>query len=184
MSSRVSVVVGFIVAVVGLAIAPAAAGQGRGTLEKYTITGESAKIAQAIGGVELAGVEQTQAGITADAVLTASQRSKLAASGVQVELTRNRKGLTVSEQAARQAAGGYNVYRSWDEPGGIRDELYRVARRNPQLVKLEVLGQDPSGPRADRHEAHAGRPRRSATDRARRSSTHPTSMRASGSASR
>ncbi len=93
MSSRVSVVVGFIVAVVGLAIAPAAAGQGSGTLEEYTITGESATIAQAIGGVELAGVEQTQAGITADAVLTASQRSKLAASGVQVELTRNRQGL-------------------------------------------------------------------------------------------
>ena len=59
MYSRLSVVVGFIVAVVGLAIAPAAVGQGGGTLEQYTISGESAQIAQAIGGVELAGVKQT-----------------------------------------------------------------------------------------------------------------------------
>ena len=58
---------------------------------------------------------------------------------------RNGKGQTVSEQAARQAAGGFNVWRSWDEPGGIRDELYEVARRNPQLVKLEVLGHTHQG---------------------------------------
>jgi len=38
------------------------------------------------------------------------------------------------------AAAGYNVYRSWDEPGGIRDELHAFADGNPQLVKLEVLG--------------------------------------------
>jgi hypothetical protein len=57
-----------------------------------------------------------------------------------VTLKRNRRGRTVSAQAAAQAVGGYNVYRSWDEPGGIRDELYTVARQNPNLVKLEVLG--------------------------------------------
>ena len=113
---------------------------GRGTLEQYTISGESAKIAQAIGGVELAGVERTQAGIKADAVLTASQRAKLAASGVRVELTRNRKGLTVTEQAARQAAGGYNVYRSWDEPGGIRDELFQVALHHPDSSSSRSWG--------------------------------------------
>ena len=43
------------------------------------------------------------------------------------------------------AAGGFNVWRSWDEPGGIRDELYDVARDNPQLVKLEVLGRTHQG---------------------------------------
>jgi len=119
--------------------------KGSPTLEEYTVEGSEDKIAEAVGGVELAGVQQTQSGIRADAVLTRSQRAKLAASGVEVRLTRNRKGQTVTEQAAAQAAGGYNVYRSWDEPGGIRDELYAVARRNPQLVKLEVLGRTHQG---------------------------------------
>ena len=114
-------------------------------LEEYTIKGDAATIAKAVGGVELAGVQQTRSGIKAGAVLTAGQRAKLAASGVQVELTRNKQGLKVTEQAARQAAGGYRVYRSWDEQGGIRDELFRVARNNPQLVKLEILGRTHEG---------------------------------------
>jgi Zinc carboxypeptidase len=140
MRSRVSAVVGFAVFAIALAIAPVAAGQDRPTLQEYTLEGRADKIAEAVGGAELAGVQQTASGIRADAVLTQSQRAKVAASGVDIELTRNKKGQTVTEQAALQAAGGYNVYRSWDEPGGIRDELYQVARRNPQLVKLEVLG--------------------------------------------
>jgi hypothetical protein len=145
MRPRFCAVLGFAALAIALAIAPAAAGKGRPTLEQYTVKGDAARIAKAIGGVELAGVEQTRSGIRAAAVLTADQRAKLAASGVKVKLTRNKKGQTVTQQAARQAAGGYNVYRSWDEPGGIRDELFQVARRNPQLVKLEVLGRTHQG---------------------------------------
>jgi hypothetical protein len=78
-------------------------------------------------------------------VLTRDQVAKLRASGVRVKLTRNKKGQTVAQQFAAQAAGGFNVWRSWDEPGGIRDELYAVARNNPQLVKLEVLGRTHQG---------------------------------------
>ena len=47
---------------------------------------------------------------------------------MKVRLKRNAKGQTVTEQAAAQAAAGFDVWRSWDEPGGIRDELYQVAR--------------------------------------------------------
>jgi murein tripeptide amidase MpaA len=43
------------------------------------------------------------------------------------------------------AVGGFNVYRSWDEPGGTRDELSQVASQNPSLVKLEVLGETHQG---------------------------------------
>ena len=43
------------------------------------------------------------------------------------------------------SVGGFNVWRSWDEEGGIRDELFSLARRNPQLVKLEVLGETHQG---------------------------------------
>ncbi len=128
-----------------LAIAPTAAGQGRERLEMYTLKGRPDKIAKAAGGVELAGKRQTRTGIKADAVLTADQRAKLQAAGVKVTLKRNKKGQTVTEQARAQAVGGYNVWRSWDEPGGIRDELHNVADQNPQIVKLEVLGKTHQG---------------------------------------
>jgi hypothetical protein len=138
--ARVGVLVGLAVAALSLATGPAAAGQGRGALEMYTLEGPADRIARAASGVELAAIEQTPSGIRAEAVLTKAQRAKVAAAGVAIEPTRNEKGQTVSEQAAAQAVGGFNVWRSWDERGGIRDELYRIARQNPQLVKLEVIG--------------------------------------------
>jgi hypothetical protein len=145
MGSRRSTVVGLAAVAIALAVAPAAAGKGREKLEMYTLEGNADRIAEAAGGVELAGVQQTASGLKADAVLTAHQRAKVAAAGVKVTLKRNQKGQTVSEQAAAMAVGGFNVWRSWDEPGGIRDELFDIARRNPQLVKLEVLGRSRQG---------------------------------------
>jgi Zinc carboxypeptidase len=146
MSSRSRVaLVGLAVLAIASAIAPAAAGQARQRLDMYTLQGSAEKIARATQGVELAGLRYTRRGIRADAVLTRSQRAKLAASGVKVRLKRNRRGRTVRAQAAAQAAGGYNVWRSWDEPGGIRDELHRVASQNPEIVKLVVLGRSVQG---------------------------------------
>jgi Zinc carboxypeptidase/Immune inhibitor A-like, MAM domain len=144
MLSRVGASSAVAVAVVALllVIAPMAAGQG---LEMYTLHGPAAKITKGASGVELAGQRQAAGGLQADAVLTKDQVSKLRAAGVEVSLTRNKKGQTVTEQARAMAVNGYNVYRSWDEPGGIRDELQDVASANPNLVKLEVLGQTHQG---------------------------------------
>ncbi len=127
-------------AVMALVFAPAAAGQAGERLEMYTLEGQPGEIAEGAKGVELAGQRQTANGVRADAVLTSGQAAKLRALGVKVTLKRNGKGQTVTEQARAQAVGGYNVYRSWDEPGGIRDELQDIAAKNPSIVKLEVLG--------------------------------------------
>jgi murein tripeptide amidase MpaA len=143
--AKVGGFVGVAVSALVLAIAPAAAGQGSGALEMYTLQGPPDDIARAAPGVELVAPQQTPAGVRADAVLTKAQRARVAGAGVTIKLKRNKKGLTVRQQAARQAANGFNVYRSWDEPGGIRDELYRLARQNPKLVKLEVLGKTHQG---------------------------------------
>jgi hypothetical protein len=145
MSLRRSAMFGLAIFAAVLAVAPVASAKTRAQLEMYTLEGSAGSIAQAAGGVELAGVQQTASGIRADAVLTESQRDKVAAAGVKVTLTRNSKGQTVTEQAAAMAVGGFQVWRSWDEPGGIRDELFDVARSNPQLVKLEVLGRTYQG---------------------------------------
>jgi hypothetical protein len=137
--------VGLAAVAIALVVAPTASGKGREKLEMYTLEGSADRIAEAAGGVELAGVRQTASGLKADAVLTEHQRAKVAASGVKITLKRNKKGQTVTEQAAAQAVGGFTVWRSWDEPGGIRDELFAIARNNPQLVKLEVLGRSHQG---------------------------------------
>jgi hypothetical protein len=147
MWSRFGALVGLAAVAIALTIAPTAAGQGRERLEMYTLSGSVEKITRGTQGVELAGLRYTRRGIRADAVLTRSQRAKLVASGVKVRLKRNRRGRTVSAQAAAQAVGGFNVYRSWDEPGGIEDELFRVARNNPRLIDLDVLGRTHQGRR-------------------------------------
>ena len=65
---------------------------------------------------------------------------------MKVTLKRNGKGQTVTEQARPQAVGGFNVYRSWDEPGGIRDELHDDRREEP-------ADRQARGPRAGRTRA-------------------------------
>src|SRR5918992_2004901 len=140
MAFRLTALVGSVLVSIALVAAPAAGGKERDGLQMYTVRGPAAELAKVTQGVELAGVEQTARGIKAEAVLTRDQVSKLRASGVRVKLTRNDKGQTVAQQFAAQEAGGFNVWRSWDEPGGIRDQMYAVARNNPQLAKLGRLG--------------------------------------------
>src|SRR4029450_3486401 len=135
--------IAFALVAVALLIAPAAQASER--LEMYTLKGRADNIAEGASGGERAGRRQTADGLEADAVLTRSQVAKLRGLGVDVSLTRNKKGQTAQEQARAMKVGGYNVYRSWDEPGGIRDELSKVAAKNKDLVKLEVLGQTNQG---------------------------------------
>ncbi len=117
----------------------------RDKLEMYVLEGSGASFAEATSGVELVDIIRTADGTKAEAVLTRHQAAKIRARGVKVDFVRNDKGQTVTEQAALMAANGFTVWRSWDEPGGIRDELYEIARQNPQLVKLEVLGRTHQG---------------------------------------
>ena len=112
-----------------------------GSLDMYTanVTGqEAAEIAAA--GFDVANSKVTDSGVSVDLVLTEGEAKALKARGLDVKVKKNKDGKSAKQLAAEQAAAGYNVWRSWDEPGGIRDELYRLAKDNPQLVKLEVLG--------------------------------------------
>ena len=115
-------------------------------LEAYTALVQPAEIAIiAEQGIEVSGQRQVANGIELDMVLDQAQAAKLRGRGVELKLTRVKGGKTVREFAAEQAANGFNVWRSYDEAGGIRDQLYAAARNNPQLVKLEVLGHTGQG---------------------------------------
>jgi hypothetical protein len=82
----------------------------------------------------------TSSGVEVDLVLTPQQREDLRKRGIDAQLTRVKGGLTVKEFAAAQAKGGYRVWRSWDEPGGIRDQLVQTAASNPGVAKLVKIG--------------------------------------------
>ena len=107
-------------AVFVFALASTAEGARNSSFQMYTLAGPGDAIAEAADGVELVAPRQTPSGLRADAVLTRAQRAELIDAGVKVRLLRNRKGKTVTQQARAQAANGFNVWRSWDEPGGIR----------------------------------------------------------------
>lgn len=115
-------------------------------LEVYTAT-VSAKRADELArqGQDIVATREAGSKLELDMVLDDAQRDRLAARGIDLKVKRNKHGKTSSQLAAEQAENGYTVWRSWDEQGGIRDELYDIARKNPQLTKLEVLGHTHQG---------------------------------------
>ncbi|HEX9824943.1 MAG TPA: M14 family metallopeptidase, partial [Actinomycetota bacterium] len=79
-------------------------------------------------------------GTEVDLVLSPADHARLLSQGFDLELWRNARGLTATRLAAQQSAFGFDVFRSFDEPGGIRDEIYALAAANPKILKLVVLG--------------------------------------------
>lgn len=65
---------------------------------------------------------------------------KLHKLGYKPEPVRNQQGQTQLEAAKAQAAGGYTVWRSYSETGGIANQLKAIAAANKDLVKLVSLG--------------------------------------------
>ncbi|MGH2994901.1 MAG: hypothetical protein ACRDON_05860 [Gaiellaceae bacterium] len=96
-------------------------------------------------GYDIAATQAGFAGVQLQLVLAPSERAKLAREGINLRVVKDKQGRSQSQRAAFQAANGFSVYRSFDEAGGIRDEMYALARQNPQLVKLEVLGTSHQG---------------------------------------
>ena len=148
---HILVVLGAAVALVlATLVGPPAGAAGRGSAEaslnvySASLTAEQAgELARS--GHDMSSAKGTADGVTADLVLTSQEASALRDRGMSVKLKRLKDGKTVQEFAAAQAANGFTVWRSYDEAGGIRDQLYAAARKNPQLVKLEVLGHTAQG---------------------------------------
>jgi Zinc carboxypeptidase len=135
-----------LIAIVGvLPTTTLAASPQREKLEMYVVSGPAADFGEGTKGLELVDIRYAADTTTADAVLTARQAAKLRKQGLTVRLLRNAKGQTVTQQARAQALNGFTVWRSFDEPGGMRDQLYAIAARNPQLAKLVVLGKSHQG---------------------------------------
>jgi hypothetical protein len=133
-----------ITAALMLALSAQAAGaqeRARDRLDVYTAVVRGNQLdALSAQGYDITGARGVTGGVELQVILTKGQRAKLARDGVKTELTRVKGGLTVKEFAAQQSQFGFNVWRSYDEPGGFRDQMYAIARNNPQLAKLVKLG--------------------------------------------
>jgi zinc carboxypeptidase len=96
-------------------------------------------------GLDIAAEKEVAGGVRIDMVLTRGQVRSLRAKGIKVALLRNSRGLTARQAAAAQMSSGYDVWRDYDGADGIRAYMYRLARQNPQLLKLEVVGHSGRG---------------------------------------
>jgi hypothetical protein len=122
---------------------PAAAAKQRpqDRLEAYTVATTAAQLAAfEQKGLDVADSEATASGVRAQMILTRSQARQVRAEGAKATLTRVKGGKTVKQFAAAQAANGFTVWKSYDEPGGFRDQMYELARRYPGVTKLVKLG--------------------------------------------
>ena len=91
-------------------------------------------------GLDIAESEATARGVRAQMILTRSQVQDVRAAGASAKLTRVKGGKTVKQFAAAQAVNGFNVWKSYDEPGGYRDMLHAVAKQYPGVTKLVQIG--------------------------------------------
>ena len=77
-------------------------------------------------------------------VLTRQHAAKLGALGLR--LTEKRVGgQAVSDRLSAQAEAGPTVFRSYSQPGGIRDELVALSRKYPRLTELVTIGRSVQG---------------------------------------
>ena len=110
-------------------------------LDVYTaVVSDEQLSALAAQGFELTGVRAVPGGTEVQLVASRAQRAQLRRAGIRTEFTRVRGGKTVKEFAAEQAENGFTVWRSWDEPGGFRDQMHAAARDHRGIAKLEQLG--------------------------------------------
>ena len=90
-------------------------------------------------------VEQEAGGTTqVEAVLSEAQAAKLSDAGVDLEV-KQVDGVDASEALQAQAARGWEPFRSYSEPGGIRDEIQATAADNDALTKVVDIGDSVNG---------------------------------------
>jgi Zinc carboxypeptidase len=133
-------------------IVPAGAGPNKtasGTnerLQMYVVVADQAgATAITSGGYDVASIEQSPDGLVRlEIVAFPSDRGALDKFGT-VRLWRNADGLTSSQLAAQQAAGGFKVWRDYDGPDGLEQYMADLASANPDIIDLVDIGNTHQG---------------------------------------
>ena len=159
----------------------ASAAEDDGALDMYTADVSTEEASELVaGGLDVADSRVTDAGVSLDVVLTASRRRACQARGRRCP-RQEEQGRQVGA-AARGRAGRVGLHRLAVVGRARRHprRALQLAKKNPQIVKLEVLGHTAQGREIIALKlTQAAKPRR--TERARRCSTAPPSTLGSGS---
>ena len=136
---------------VGAVVTPTVAQQGAGgggrlQLFEATVNTEEWAEIEALG-LDIAQVETTVDGIRFQVVMYPRERRVLQQKGIRLRPVRNEDGLTQIQAAAQQSQFGFDVWRSYDEPGGIEDQIRAIASRpqNRGFANLYKLGESHQG---------------------------------------
>src|SRR3954452_7932731 len=73
-------------------------------------------------------------------IATEKQKAALESDGVDLSALAIDKPVAKSKALGNSPNQYFNVYRSYMEPGGIKDEMKAIADANPDVMKLEQIG--------------------------------------------
>lgn len=115
--------------------------------DMFRLTAPAARIGELVrAGYDIAATRPAPGpALEADLVLSPAEATTLRATGLRLRPWRNTEGRSVQDLARVQARDGFSVWRSWDEEGGIADELADLAREHPDLVEHRVVGHSVEG---------------------------------------
>jgi len=85
-----------------------------------------------------------KAQVRVETILSGTQADRLRSQGVDLQL-KTIDGQTASERATAEAADGFEVFRQYSGPGGLKAEYEQAARDNPQIAKLVKFGKTVNG---------------------------------------
>jgi zinc carboxypeptidase len=118
----------------------------QGNLDQFRTTVEPAVAARLVEeGYDVVSSRPAPDGVDIELVLSPAERLHLAATGLRLERWRSPAGATLDQLMEEQRVSPPRVFRSWEEPGGIEDELIALAQAHPELVTLSVPGYSVKG---------------------------------------
>ncbi len=79
-----------------------------------------------------------------ETVLSGRQADSLRAQGIDLQ-AKTVGGATTAQKSTALAAEGFEVFKKYSGPGGIKEEFEQVAAANPEITKLVVLGKTHQG---------------------------------------
>ena len=85
-----------------------------------------------------------KAQVRVETILSGTQADRLRSQGVDLQL-KTIDGQTAAERATAEAADGFEVFRKYSGPGGLKAEYEQAARDNPRIAKLVNFGKTVNG---------------------------------------
>jgi len=111
-------------------------------LELYQATVDAEQYQRLLeGGYDIASVEETVDGYVVQVVLRPNERNRLNRKGFDFEVVRNADGLTAQQAAEQQKRRGFKVWRPWDGPAGLEQQVRSVPEEYPDIAELHTIGQ-------------------------------------------